>query len=470
MVGTLGPKVYPLSNREADFRAQNILVVGKDGGLQFAPFVRHGPTVPTEILAEIFFHCLPDDHDYVVPDVATAPLILCGICRRWREVAISTPRLWSSLRIDFDLMLKRRVYETGFYKMWLSRAGGTPLSLFLQNEGDVSVGLVDSLLKGIVGLSRQWRQIEVDMGDALANFISPAENKFPLLERLDIMAVFTDLSISFCEAPKLREVTICRHSQGLKLPWHQLTKISCCEVPVSSCLQILRDSSNLLDGNFEVRGDPSALPVPILQHGCLRRLELSASYDDAGTPGNIMAFLHCLETPGLQDLTLEFSDGTSTFPADISLFLSFISGSSCQLRTLNLAYMQASSHTLVECLKATPSLVYLQVTLTPTPLLVDADELLTHFSKAVDFLPKLESFHAAYPFTTFPFEYDILCMPTVSVVVQMLCARWAGVGTARLQSFRLEHFHYDLEFDETIKSHPEYQRLQAEGMDLYLGQ
>ncbi|KAJ6490700.1 hypothetical protein C8R47DRAFT_977163 [Mycena vitilis] len=174
MSRVLAPELGPLSNREAEYE-QNILVAGNEGHLQAAPYIRQGPKVPTEILAEIFIHCLPNEiRPFITPDLADAPLILCEICRRWREVAISTPRLWSALHVDFDLMHKRGAYETDFYQTWLSRAGATPLSLHLQNEDDTLLGVVNSPLKTIVGMARQWREIEVDMGGTVASFIPPA--------------------------------------------------------------------------------------------------------------------------------------------------------------------------------------------------------------------------------------------------------------------------------------------------------
>ncbi|KAJ7029406.1 hypothetical protein C8F04DRAFT_875506, partial [Mycena alexandri] len=48
-------------------------------------------TIPLEILAEIFVHCLPER---TTPDPKHAPQLLCQICRQFREVAMSTPRLW----------------------------------------------------------------------------------------------------------------------------------------------------------------------------------------------------------------------------------------------------------------------------------------------------------------------------------------------------------------------------------------
>ncbi|OAX34723.1 hypothetical protein K503DRAFT_698218, partial [Rhizopogon vinicolor AM-OR11-026] len=49
--------------------------------------------LPTEILQRIFKACLPAGR-YVTPDIRFAPLLLCQICRRWREVAEATSELW----------------------------------------------------------------------------------------------------------------------------------------------------------------------------------------------------------------------------------------------------------------------------------------------------------------------------------------------------------------------------------------
>ncbi|KAJ7751656.1 hypothetical protein B0H16DRAFT_1260536, partial [Mycena metata] len=49
-------------------------------------------TLPTEITAEILLHCLPDKP--VAPSGNVAPMLLGRICRKWRDIACGTPRLW----------------------------------------------------------------------------------------------------------------------------------------------------------------------------------------------------------------------------------------------------------------------------------------------------------------------------------------------------------------------------------------
>ncbi|KAJ7160927.1 hypothetical protein C8R46DRAFT_810570, partial [Mycena filopes] len=49
-------------------------------------------TIPFEITVEIFVHCLPEFPNH--PNAAVAPMLLARICRQWRNIACSTPRLW----------------------------------------------------------------------------------------------------------------------------------------------------------------------------------------------------------------------------------------------------------------------------------------------------------------------------------------------------------------------------------------
>ncbi|KAJ6482722.1 hypothetical protein C8R45DRAFT_762502, partial [Mycena sanguinolenta] len=50
-------------------------------------------TLPFDITSYIFVHCLPA-HGRVTPSPFRAPLLLTQVCRYWREVALTTCRLW----------------------------------------------------------------------------------------------------------------------------------------------------------------------------------------------------------------------------------------------------------------------------------------------------------------------------------------------------------------------------------------
>ncbi|KAJ6490751.1 hypothetical protein C8R47DRAFT_458407 [Mycena vitilis] len=151
--------------------------VKTEGRLRFAAVLRQ----PPEILAEIFLHCLPEAHEAMSPSGVPSPSLmaaplLCVICRRWRDVAVTTPALWRSLYIDFDSLSNKGVCRRGAVEMhqtWLSRAGTTLLLLSLHEEQGVPPGPVLPLLRTIAGLTGQTRAIELDIGQDLADLMFP---------------------------------------------------------------------------------------------------------------------------------------------------------------------------------------------------------------------------------------------------------------------------------------------------------
>ncbi|KAJ6455370.1 hypothetical protein C8R45DRAFT_591799 [Mycena sanguinolenta] len=91
--------------------------------------------LPSEVTAEIFVFCLPpirlseyEDSYHVVPhSVADAPLLFLRVCRAWRDIALTTPRLWASIRLPSG----GRWRPLDSWLSWLARAGSCPLSLAL---------------------------------------------------------------------------------------------------------------------------------------------------------------------------------------------------------------------------------------------------------------------------------------------------------------------------------------------------
>ncbi|KAG1842672.1 hypothetical protein DFJ58DRAFT_625266, partial [Suillus subalutaceus] len=88
--------------------------------------------LPTEILSQIFCHCLPQFpglNELQPPSKLTAPMLLTRICRWWREVAMGMPTLWYTL----SMKVHDRDWQQAafFYASWLKRARGRPLSLRL---------------------------------------------------------------------------------------------------------------------------------------------------------------------------------------------------------------------------------------------------------------------------------------------------------------------------------------------------
>ncbi|KAG0704601.1 hypothetical protein DFH29DRAFT_365962 [Suillus ampliporus] len=111
--------------------------------------------LPAEVLSQIFNDCLPETSSLLPPLRLKSPiLLLAGICRRWREVAVGMPRLWCTFSLEVD---DRDWQRAAFcYNSWLERSQGLPLSLALEcyaNDSTKLRSLLQPYIKQISSLS-----------------------------------------------------------------------------------------------------------------------------------------------------------------------------------------------------------------------------------------------------------------------------------------------------------------------------
>ncbi|KAF8903869.1 hypothetical protein CPB84DRAFT_1773585 [Gymnopilus junonius] len=109
--------------------------------------------LPDDALHEIFYHCLSTHRNPIISS-SEAPVLLTHVCRKWRAIALSSPRLWSQLHITFsdayranlrprdlegaseaevkELRARARVVlhnRCTIVETWLRRSGSCPLSI-----------------------------------------------------------------------------------------------------------------------------------------------------------------------------------------------------------------------------------------------------------------------------------------------------------------------------------------------------
>ena len=124
--------------------------------------------ISSDILRHIFEWCLPAMN--TLTDHSVAPLLLMQVCGLWREVALSTPSLWTSFDITFlhrpDLTSPRGL-RSGFIPttridQWIRRSGALPLTISinicssLQNDANLHAV---HLYASIVQCSKRWQNI-----------------------------------------------------------------------------------------------------------------------------------------------------------------------------------------------------------------------------------------------------------------------------------------------------------------------
>ncbi|KIM85837.1 hypothetical protein PILCRDRAFT_817078 [Piloderma croceum F 1598] len=317
--------------------------------------------MPPEMLCEMFMHCLVDGSNSF--DVTRAPLHLTFVCSKWRRVAISTPRLWSYISLDYAPSTMELL------QTWLLRSGSSPLTLVFESEEDDDEEVIagSSYFDTIIPHSHRWRDVTFALVDALfmllEHRVAEIKDHLPVLERLDLdcLDIVDQPMTIFENAPMLHTVTLMDYSQYL-LPWHQLKNYHARAFSTTECLQLLQQCTNLTHCTFErLYSDLGILNTSIVVHSKLQSMRLVDS--------DISELLDNIVLPALQVLAIRDSPNMIQ-PPRVS---SFLDRSSCNLQHLTLRTYWTGPE-LIVFLQGLPSLV--EVVIEEVTLEVVAEQVL----------------------------------------------------------------------------------------------
>lgn len=219
--------------------------------------------LPAEVLSQIFQQCIivkwleKGLHPYQPFD--STPLTIASVSRHWRNIALSTPRLWSALSLT--LRPKDAKRHISLVSMWFSRSGNTPLSIHLQTYSNIR-DIMRKLMKIFTSKFATWRHIHFKLPLPMIKSMSLSKSRLPMLETLKLdfwdrsdLSAPTDL---FAQAPHLRDLVIgqCVTARSLTLPWSQLRNIKLFTYLNSPqrVLDILTLASNIERAQFRVTG------------------------------------------------------------------------------------------------------------------------------------------------------------------------------------------------------------------------
>ncbi|KAK7052054.1 hypothetical protein R3P38DRAFT_1634593 [Favolaschia claudopus] len=87
--------------------------------------------LPLEIQSMIFVFARQLGSEIPEPNPRSPPMVFLSVCRMWRDIALSTPALWSEIQLD-SLPRGSNYLELG--NIWLKRARALPLSVKLNGS------------------------------------------------------------------------------------------------------------------------------------------------------------------------------------------------------------------------------------------------------------------------------------------------------------------------------------------------
>ncbi|KAJ7062728.1 hypothetical protein C8F01DRAFT_1368455 [Mycena amicta] len=174
--------------------------------------------LPEDILRTIFVSTLPVDRDTAMC-ADEGPLLLAQICKFWRDVSLTTPRLWSSMHVVIpDPEYNHRQVEQLLVVLstWLQRSGAVPLSLTIaasrDNSRTFTSSSTDSVRRLLASVASRWQSFRVLAIFNLSQmpyFSSLTAEDVPLLQRIEITEIrFSPTNssgnIALLGTPKLR--------------------------------------------------------------------------------------------------------------------------------------------------------------------------------------------------------------------------------------------------------------------------
>ncbi|KAF7980260.1 hypothetical protein HWV62_39003 [Athelia sp. TMB] len=405
--------------------------------------------VPPEVMSIIFTqlsHPINKDDEIDIPPIAQ--ILLPGqICRSWRAVALSTPGLWASLKIDLLTEKKLPMWTT-----CLTRAKNHPLSIAIQCFGSESTVHSHPIIPVLLAHAHQWCNLALDRTSSClvcAEFRA-ARGNLPMLRRVQFDCFqIEDIGSfdTFQTSPKLLIVHLSclethQSAQGQRfplLPWRQLQKITF-NGSVDAILDILQESPDLRVLDVTTRGEESQRERgSSTRNHSLHDLRVNDCNGDSST-----LFLS-LALPALQVLSLNFAG--CEFPGDEIISFVVQSKISHSLEVLSLSFGRyhygsrpiTKTYDIIRCLKSMPNVSDLSLhdrgksnyleTFEGRDTVGDITLVLWDLRWDIEapVLPNLKRFAIKGPITM-----------SWSIVQEMVTSRWRGVSQAAGDCVRLE--------------------------------
>ncbi|KAJ7288063.1 hypothetical protein C8J57DRAFT_505693 [Mycena rebaudengoi] len=297
------------------------------------------------------------------PACDKGPLLLCQICRSWRNLALATPYLWSSLFVTTSSNGQGLRPRIELIQLWLARSSAHPLSFSLDLDilSDYNPKEVLDLFSG--HLSR-WKKVKISLPARTLDLrLGGADT--PQLEQLYLRCYQTvDVDVTLTSAPRLRNLfwAIGKSPFATQIPWSQLTSLSI--IPRLTLQEVLYVFQHcpILEWCSLLHVDHSQLPEMALISELRQLTTLSLrSIVDAST---IALAFSSLILPVLRDLAIRVIG--SHWPH--ASFMSLLLRSQCSLTALRLSSVVITLEDFTNCLRGvTKTLETLEIVHHPPP-------------------------------------------------------------------------------------------------------
>lgn len=308
----------------------------------------HDPFVlafPPEISSHILLLSMGDwDYDPYEPysdDVLLkklpTPFLLGTVCRGWRQLARSTPRLWTTLSFTLAKPTKVSLFEA--VRDWLQLSGGLPLTIWITNyygENRVSPEIYRPVIDALNQHSGRWHKLGLFIPAPDLKHFCGSSSPSILYDLniinngcLDIDGLLPTFRMNFKPSPTNVTIQSIRLSAS-DIGWGNLTYLFMEDMSFNECIEAIRQAP-LLESCIiaKCHSTPSDVSIPraIVRHMHLRTLDLDCTQEEL-----FIDLLDSMECPALEKFSYEL--GMSNAMTDSLVLL--LNRSKSRLKELNL--------------------------------------------------------------------------------------------------------------------------------------
>ena len=340
-----------------------------------------------EVLRHIFEDCGP-----------SYALRVGAVCRKWRRVAWSTPRLWTILDIRLVGNTSSLDSTLIFAREWLNRSGQLPLTIHVTGStmsvAPLEMITMEAVIKLVNEYAHRWQDLQLRIPGGLLQKIRSDPQGRSILHNLLIVCRERRPHYAFHpQYARLRPTVV--HIQYrfrlVDIEWDNVTRVEV-GFPIDECLEMLRRAPRIIDCKLiDIFVDPSPT-YPFPDHRIVHRNLKSLSVSVFGLGSAPLLFQH-ISFPSLCELRY---DCLGTIEDDEE-FLAFLACSSSYLHILYLEASEVQDSALMRILQTTKALTDLDLrSYTPVhdhlfQLLADSS-LAAADNNSTPFLPGLRCF------------------------------------------------------------------------------
>ncbi|SJL07198.1 uncharacterized protein ARMOST_10541 [Armillaria ostoyae] len=375
-------------------------------------------SLPSELLGEIFLaHCADSDlYDSSGATFRKSRLRLLWVCTRWRDVALSTPRIWAALSVDCAYYPTEGAgSRISVLKRWVSSSGRLPLNIgFLfseyRNAADYKINVFNTIFAQLHRCQSFRGRINfaVHGTDSVQRAIDQEIPDAPMLESLTLGSYPIDEPTIdwrrklYSKIPRLRHLDIDSAEGIVSLPVKDMITVKLESIALSDLFYVVENATVLEELNVgEVDLDH------VSRHSTA-----------------VNKFISYVTLPSIKELTIR---ATLSWP-EADAFTRFFKRSACSLTKLIIRAPDADKHGfLLAVLPLVPSLQVLHVE--NRGFNVPSHPLPSPMLEYLTGKPKRQNLTAL---TDLKLSVQLRQMSGVKKLLDYRCTNWEKLGVARL--------------------------------------